>query len=43
MGQPQTEEFSFSHGGVNYRGQGFSIAIVYAKVGDWGNIKELSW
>ena len=31
------------HQGVNYRGQGFSKAIVYAQVGDWGNIEEIAW
>jgi hypothetical protein len=43
LGTPQTREFDFSYKGVNYRGQGFSEAIVYALVGDWENIKELSW
>jgi hypothetical protein len=43
LGTPQTEEFDFTYKGVNYRGQGFGGAIVYAQVGDWGNIKELSW
>jgi N-acetyl-anhydromuramyl-L-alanine amidase AmpD len=43
LGVPQTDEFDFSHEGVTYRGQGFGKAIVYAKVGDWGNMKELSW
>jgi hypothetical protein len=43
LGVPQTEEFDFSYKGVNYRGQGFGKAIVYARVGDWGAIKELRW
>ena len=43
LGTPQTEEFDFSYKGVNYRGQGFSGAIVYAQVGDWTNIKEMDW
>lgn len=43
LGVPQTEEFDFSYKGINYRGQGFGKAIVFAKVGDWGNIKEMSW
>ncbi len=43
LGTPQTDEFDFSYKGVNYRGQGFNKAIVYAKVGDWGDIKEMSW
>jgi hypothetical protein len=43
LGNPETEEFDFSYKGVNYRGQGFSKAIVYAQVGDWVNIKEIDW
>jgi len=43
LGAPQTDEFEFSHNGIGYRGQGFSRAILYARVGDWGNIKELTW
>jgi hypothetical protein len=43
LGTPQTDEFDFSYKGVNYRGQGFGQAIVFAKVGDWDNIGEMSW
>ncbi|MBN1659464.1 MAG: N-acetylmuramoyl-L-alanine amidase [Anaerolineae bacterium] len=43
LGTPQTAEFDFSYKGVNYRGQGFSGAIVFAQVGDWADIRELSW
>ena len=43
LGTPQTEEFDFAYKGVNYRGQGFSKAIVFAKVGHWDNIGEMSW
>jgi hypothetical protein len=43
LGTPQTEEFDFSYKGVNYRGQGFSKAIVFAKVGHWDYIGEMSW
>jgi hypothetical protein len=43
LGTPQTPEFNFSYKGINYRGQGYSKAIVYARVGDWGNVKELEW
>jgi N-acetyl-anhydromuramyl-L-alanine amidase AmpD len=43
LGTPQTEEFDFSYEGVNYRGQGFSGAIVFCMVGDWANLKEMSW
>ena len=43
LGVPQTGEFDFSYKGVNYRGQGFGRAIVFAKVGEWDKIKEMSW
>jgi hypothetical protein len=43
LGNPQTEEFDFAYKGINYRGQGFSQAIVYCKVGDWANLKEMEW
>jgi len=43
LGNPQTEEFDFAYKGINYRGQGFSGAIVYCKVGDWGNLVEMGW
>lgn len=43
LGTPQTPEFDFSYKGVNYRGQGFNGAILFARVGDWGDIRELSW
>jgi hypothetical protein len=43
LGTPQTAEFDFSYKGVNYRGQGFSGGIVFARVGDWDNIQELTW
>ena len=43
LGTPQTEEFDFSYKGVNYRGQGFSQGIVYTRVGDWANIREMTW
>ena len=43
LGTPQTDEFDFSYKGVNYRGQGFSKAIVFAKVGHWNDLGELSW
>jgi N-acetylmuramoyl-L-alanine amidase CwlA len=43
LGNPETPEFDFTYKGVRYRGQGYSNAIVFAKVGDWGNVKEMSW
>ena len=43
LGNPETKEFDFEYRSVNYRGQGFSKAIIYCKVGDWGNIEELPW
>ncbi len=43
LGNPETPEFDFTYGGERYRGQGFSKAIVYARVGEWGVIKEVLW
>jgi hypothetical protein len=43
LGNPETEEFDFAYKGINYRGQGFSQAIVYCQVGDWANLKEMEW
>ena len=43
MGSPITDEFDFSYKGVNYRGQGFNTGIVFCKVGDWANLKEMPW
>jgi N-acetylmuramoyl-L-alanine amidase len=43
LGVPMTEEFDFTYRGVNYRGQGFAEAILYTKVGDWDNIKQVKW
>lgn len=37
----QTDEISFTYKGVPYIAQVFNLAIVYAKVGDWGNIQIL--
>lgn len=39
LGNPVTVEFDVA----GYRAQGFAGAIVYAKVGDWANVKPLSW
>lgn len=43
LGKPETQEFDFTFQGREYRGQGFSKAIVYCEVGYWGDIMELSW
>jgi len=43
LGNPETPEFDFSFGGLQYRGQGFSRGIIYARIGDWDNIREVSW
>jgi len=40
---PLTGEFDFAVDGVRYRGQGFAGGIVYAKVGEWGDIREVAW
>ena len=43
LGGPETPEFDFECGGIWYRGQGFARAIVYAKVGAWQSIGQLTW
>lgn len=39
LGYPQTDEFEFVHNNETYIGQVFNLGIVYAKKGDWGNVK----
>ena len=39
LGNPVTGEFDAS----GYRAQGFAGGIVYAKIGDWGNIESIVW
>ncbi len=39
LGFPQTDEFPFSVGADNYRGQVYAGGIVAVKVGDWNNLK----
>jgi len=43
LGSPLTGEFDVHWQGKTYRVQGFTGAIVYTEVGDWGNIKKQSW
>ncbi len=43
LGNPETPEFDFTHAGQQYRGQGFSKAIVYCRVGEWNQMKEVCW
>jgi hypothetical protein len=40
LGIPLSDEFQFSVGAVPYLGQVWSLAVVYVKVGDWGNVKR---
>ncbi len=40
LGIPLTDEFQFTANGVNYVGQVWSSAVVYVKVGDWGNVQR---
>jgi|GEM_PF-1473951 hypothetical protein len=37
----QTDELPFTYNGEAYVAQVFNLGIVYAKVGDWGNIKVI--
>ncbi len=43
LGSPLTQEFDVTWKGKPYRIQGFTGAILYCLVGDWGNIQSLSW
>ncbi len=43
LGPPLTNEFDVAWHGKTYRVQGFAGSIVYSEVGDWTNIKRLSW
>lgn len=43
LGSPLTGEFDANWNGRTYRVQGFTAAIIYAEVGDWGNINRLGW
>lgn len=43
LGKPETNEHDLVHGGVSYRAQGFMGGIVFALVGDWGNIRHIGW
>jgi len=43
LGSPLTPEFDVVWQGRKYRAQGFTGAIVYAEVGDWGSIKSQPW
>jgi len=38
-GAPVTNEFDVD----GYRVQGFVLKILYARVGDWGNVREVDW
>ncbi len=42
LGIPLTDEFPFTANGLNYVGQVWSQAVVYVKVGDWGNVQKTS-
>jgi hypothetical protein len=39
LGAPLTNEFDIE----GYRAQGFALAIVYARIGDWDNITHSAW
>jgi len=43
LGSPLTAEFDITWKGKTYRVQAFTGAIIYAEVGDWSNIKSVSW
>ncbi len=43
LGVPLTDEKDVLLNGVQYRVQGYAGGIVFAVVGDWGNVQTLSW
>jgi len=43
LGSPLTQEFDVVWTGKTYRVQGFTGAILYCEVGDWSNVKSMSW
>lgn len=43
LGNPETAEFDFAFGGQQFRGQGFSKVVIFARVGQWDEIKEVAW
>lgn len=43
LGNPETPEFDVTVDGVTYRAQGYASAVVFCRVGDWGNIEEVDW
>lgn len=43
LGSPLTPEFDVTWQGKTYRVQSYTGAIIYAAVGDWANIKNVSW
>ncbi len=43
LGSPVTNEFDLTWDTKAYRIQGFTGGIVYAEVGDWGNVQCLPW
>lgn len=40
LGIPLSDEFQFQVGDVPYLGQVWSLAVVYVKIGDWGNVRR---
>jgi len=43
LGAPLTCEFDFSFDGMLYRAQGFAMGIVYAELGQWGDVHSVLW
>jgi N-acetyl-anhydromuramyl-L-alanine amidase AmpD len=40
LGVPLSDEFQFNVGDIPYLGQVWSQAVVYVKIGDWGNVRR---
>ena len=43
LGKPETQEFDLQYHGQMYRVQAFVLGIVFCVVGDWSNIRHISW
>jgi hypothetical protein len=43
LGNPETPEFDFEHGGRLLRGQGYSEGIVFAEIGQWDKVQVRPW
>jgi hypothetical protein len=43
LGKRKSHDFSFEHAGIKYTAQAFETGIVYAPVGQWGQITHAEY